>query len=146
MAFGQSVSNVVLFVYWNLYFMIIYNQKRKEKKMSFWWKRYSVNQTLLLPFFCCQPKSVNFLNLGTIVVKWLSLCNINQRWLLAQWQEWSQILNGLVSIVLCYFCSTKRVLCRKGRVFRCLKGRSFGVSRTVKDYMRKRWDKKCREK
>lgn len=41
-----------------------------------------------------------FLNLGTVVVKWLSHCSISQLWLLAQWPEWSRILNGLVSILL----------------------------------------------
>lgn len=68
-----------------------------------------------LVFLLSSTQICYFLHLGTAVVKWLSLCSISQRWLLAQWQEWSRTLSGLVSMSLCYFCPRKCALCGKGQ-------------------------------
>lgn len=67
------------------------------------------------------------------MVKWLNLCSISQQWLLAQWQEWSRTLSGLVSMILCYFCPRKCALFGKGQNVQVSKRYSgFGkLSRTV---------------
>lgn len=101
----------------SLYFMIIL----KPPPPLLWMESmFCMPACAVAAFLLSSTQICYFLNLGTIVVKWLSHCSISQLWLLAQWHEWSQILNGLVSIDP-YLCSTNVCHMKKSQTLKCPK-------------------------